>query len=121
MDASQAIHGLAVEDDTLISIRETLINVMRQFGGPKGLASLLKIDFDAAEVGSRARLNVVLDVIRLLHKYGAEFDKRHQASMEDIQAQFSRMMTEVLAPVMRENGIPDDQISGVIRRLHDAV
>jgi len=120
-DSFDLIRSMAASDEALISMRETLIQVMREFGGPNGLAKTIKLDFDERGVGDKERLRVALAIISLLHKYGVDLDARYQPTMEDLEAQFSRMMEDVVRPILREGGVEDEKADYVMRRLRNAV
>jgi len=72
IEASSTMDALTADDVTLLSLRQTLVEIMRLIGGPEGFAKLAMTEFGACPQGSPTRTNLLLNIMKLLSTYGVD-------------------------------------------------
>jgi hypothetical protein len=104
----------SVSDDAFrLSLRTTTLATFNEFGGPTGIAQLLRAAFENAPPGSAAQTSVLNMVLRGLEKYGEDDVDEDEVSMKALEKQlrrefledlFGKLTPETKAAVLKEVG-----------------
>ena len=98
-DVVDALHDLVAEDDANISPRALLIALMAEFDGPSGVATELRLNYDACKLGSASSVRIATDLVNAVMKFGDE-DGDNEDDAESIRAK----VKELLAKTGDDNG-----------------
>ncbi len=83
------------EDGGMISIRQLLVCIMREFQGPAGFAKLVANDLREATEGGSARMNMEGNIIRAIQTYGSDGDDPADTpDPADLRAELEAFMEE---------------------------
>jgi len=85
MNELEALKQLTADEATLLSARQVLVEIMRNFGGPKGFADLITADMGALPCGAPARVQLGMNVLKALQSFGVD-NEPDDADDEDLEA-----------------------------------
>ena len=90
----ELLKALSSDDMALISIRNTLVEIMRAIGGPKQLGRYFAADVEAAPEGSPVRATMTGNLIRALQTYGAD-EEPDTEDPEELKAELKAVLGEM--------------------------
>lgn len=85
-ESDQILNVLSDDDPNMISMRQTMMALLRRLGGPEGLADIIADDFAAAEPGSPQRIQLGGKILQALQTFGVD-DAPESASEDELMAQ----------------------------------
>lgn len=84
-NAPNIMADLADATESRLSVGTVLRELFTAFGGPKGFAEQMKLDFDSCEPGHSNRIRIESDIMRALGNYDGDVDDL-PADIEQLEA-----------------------------------
>ena len=92
MDELETLRRLTADEATLLSARQVLVEIMRNFGGPKGFADVLMADVQLMPPGAAPRVQLSMHILKALQAYGVD-NEPEDADDEDLEALLKDLLT----------------------------